>query len=126
VDDIVFTNDILPAALRPANNTPAAIPPYFPRFPAKYTYKFTPSYPPRAVDPEMIRKQAVAERALVEESLARLVAEDVNVATPTGDDDGKGKREEIWWETWKEMGCDLDRAAGDVWEVGKVKRELTG
>jgi hypothetical protein len=74
----------------------------------------------------MIRKQAVVERALVEESLARLVAAEGG-ETPIGiTGEGKQKRDEVWWETWKELGCDLDRGNGDVWPVNKMGRGLVG
>jgi Transcription factor TFIID complex subunit 8 C-term len=127
VDDVIYTQAILPATLRPANNTPASIPPTFPRFPAKYTYSYTPTYVPRAVDPELIRKVSVQERALVEQSLARLIAAEGGETAPwkTGCVEGE-KMEEVWWETWREMGCDLDRGVGDIWEVPKVRRRLAG
>jgi len=121
---VIYTRSILPSALRPSNNTPSVIPSTFPVFPPKYTYTFTPTYPPRAVDPEAIRKKAVAERALVQQSLARLVAESKAQPPEEGHvvKEGREKREEIWWETWKTMGCDLDRGVNEIWPVGKMRR----
>ena len=73
VDERVYTRAILPSGLRPQANTPEYIPRVFPLFPPKYTYSFTPSYVPRQVDPEVIRRKAAQERELVEQSLAQLV-----------------------------------------------------
>jgi hypothetical protein len=132
VDERIYTRVILPPSLRPSTNTPSFIPPTFPPFPPKYTYSFTPAYPPRPVDPETIRRKAVSERELVEQSLARLVG------TSEGQVAGGGKnsnvahkndresREEVWWETWREMGCDLERSANEIWPVGKMRRGLIG
>ena len=125
VNNMIYTRAILPSALRPSNNTPPFIPPTFPPFPPKYTYAFTPTYPPRAVDPETIRKRAVAERDLVEQSLARLVASEQRESTKDPRNvpvDGREKREQVWWETWREMGCDLDKTPYEVWPVGKMRR----
>ena len=129
VNDVVYVRAILPTSLRPSINTPSAIPAAFPRFPPKYTYSFTPSYPPRAVDPEAIRTKAVNESSLLEESLAKLVAAEakgeVTEARHTGKE-GRAERDEVWWETWKEMGCDLDRNVAEIWQVGDNKRGVAG
>lgn len=127
VNEKIYSRAILPPELRPAANTPDYIPPYFPKFPPKYTYAFTPAYPPRAIDPETIRKKAVAERQVVEESLAKLVAKEES-SKPREMQNGKSElegrelREEVWWETWREMGCDLDMGAKEVWPVIKNRR----
>ena len=131
VDERVYNRAILPTALRPTSNTPSSIPSTFPLFPPKYTYSFTPSYPPRAVDPETIRRKAVAERALVEQSLARLVSTETHVQSTgggavEGGKEGREAREEFWWETWREMGCDLDIGGNEIWPVGKMRRGLAG
>jgi hypothetical protein len=131
VNEKIYNRAILPPELRPSANTPAYIPPNFPTFPPKYTYAFTPTYSPRAVDPETIRRKAVAERQLVEESLARLVAEEESLKTTemqNGKEEKEGRdlREEVWWETWKEMGCDLDRGTKELWPVRKTRRAGMG
>ena len=75
------------------------------------------------------------EREKVEQSLAKLVAreaqgaEEEGVGTGRGAggrDEGREKREEIWWETWREMGCDVERGLGEVWPVEKMRRRGTG
>lgn len=72
----------------------------------------------------------MTERTLVEQSLARLiVVEGQTASTETNavaQKEGKEKREEIWWKTWKDMGCDLDRGINEVWPVPKVRRGLAG
>ena len=152
VDERIYTRAILPTALRPTSNTPSSIPSTFPRFPPKYTYSFTPSYPPRAVDPEIIRRKAIAELPLVEQSLARLVSAETQEAIAemppveeslaklvsawtqaqsTGGgsigeaNEGRAARElrdKVWWATWREMGCDLDRSGNEIWPVEKMRR----
>jgi len=124
VDERVYMRDILPQGLRPAQNTPAYIPRVFPLFPPKYTYSYTPSYVPRAVDPEVIRRRAARERELVEMSLARLVRREESVVAREvdgGEEGGRARREAVWWETWREMGCDVD-SSNEVWPVPKVRR----
>jgi hypothetical protein len=133
VDERVYTRAILPPGLRPSTNTPEYIPRVFPLFPPKYTYSYTPSYVPRTVDPEIIRRKAARERELVEQSLARLVRrEDEQLAGGKGGLEGRegigdvgdrGHREGVWWETWREMGCDLD-GSSDVWPVPKMRRAV--
>src|SRR5579862_2808597 len=124
VNELVYTRAILPPALRPQTNTPSFIPSTFPKFPPKYTYSFTPSYPPRAVDPETIRRKVVEERALIESSLSKLVAGQVRPQAPiiAEEKQGRERREEIWWEVWREMGCDLERGNDGVWPVEKSRR----
>jgi hypothetical protein len=131
----IFNRIILPSTLRPSTNTPASIPAVFPPFPPKYTYKFTPLYPPRITDPEKIHKRSVQERNRVEASLAKLaqaetpVVQEVIVAA-TGDNDdvvvGREGREAFWWRTWKEMECDKEIGAEEVWPVPKVRRGVGG
>jgi hypothetical protein len=95
-----------PRALRSESNTPGYVPSTFPHFPPKYTYSFTPSFPPRAVDPETIRSRGVGGGVW---------------------DVGMEKREEIWWETWRKMGCDVERGLGEVWPMmGKMRRRGKG
>jgi transcription initiation factor TFIID subunit 8 len=126
VNELVYTRAILPPALRPQTTTPSFIPSSFPRFPAKHTYSFTPSYPPRAVDPETIRRKVVEERALIESSLAKLVSGQVTrPVTSTGNKEGRERREEVWWETWRELGCDLDTKNEGVWPVERDRRGIT-
>jgi hypothetical protein len=67
----------------------------------------------------------------VEESLARLVAEEESskmTEMQNGKEEKTGRelREEVWWETWKEMGCDLDRGTKEVWPVRKPRRAGMG
>lgn len=130
VDENVYTRIILPTTLRPSTNTPDYIPQNFPRYPPKYTYSFTPSFPPRAIDPELIRKKVVNERGLVEQNLDRLVNSEVVVQQQQQKSAAGGEerdlREEVWWETWREMGCDLDRGGKEIWPVPKMGRGLTG
>jgi hypothetical protein len=130
VDERVYTRAILPSSLRPASNTPAFIPAAFPRFPPKYTYSFTPTYPPRATDPETILQKAIKERTLVEQNLARLIPTERLVQSTDMDivaqKEGRDEREEIWWNTWKDMGCDFEHGTNEVWPVSKVKRGLAG
>jgi hypothetical protein len=127
IDDIIYTQEILPEELRPSQNTPSAIPANFPPFPAKYTYSFTPSYPPRITEPELIRKQAALETQMVEKSLAKLVTAAGANETQETLEEARAKREEVWWETWKEMGCDLGKQEKeDIWEVDKVRRGMAG
>ena len=104
---------------------------YITSFPAKvYLLVFTPSFPPRAVDPETIRNRAVTEREKVEQSLAKLVAREMQSVREgeerAGERGGRERRDEMWWETWREMGCDVERGVGEVWPVGKMRRRVTG
>ena len=39
---------------------------------------------------------------------------------------GRERREEMWWETWREMGCDVERWERKIWPVGKMRRRETG
>jgi hypothetical protein len=83
----------------------------------------------------MIRNRAVTEREKVEQTLAKLVAREIQgeageeggVGRGGGrKEEGREKREEMWWETWGEMGCDVEREVGEVWPVGKTRRRGTG
>src|SRR5271156_2891973 len=102
VNETIFQNMILPSQLRSNNTTPSEIPPLFPRFPPKYTYKFTPAFPPRAIDPETIRRKTVEERSLIQASLARLIsAEYAAKWTAEGEDrraEGREDRMAVWWD----------------------------
>ena len=40
--------------------------------------------------------------------------------------EGSEAREAIWWRTWREMGCDAERGADEIWPVPKVMRGVTG
>ena len=126
VNDVVYTRAILPSSLRPSLNTPSYIPSWFPTFPPKYTYSYTPSYPPRPVDPEDIRNKAVLERDLLDKNLERLMnLENQRLQeNPPKFGEARDKREEVWWEAWKELGCDVARI--DIWPLPKIKRELQG
>lgn len=70
------------------------------------------------------------ERELVEQSLARLVNPEGQVVTQHQTENNSKEerelREEVWWETWREMGCDLERGGNEVWPVGKMRRGLAG
>jgi Transcription factor TFIID complex subunit 8 C-term len=125
VDQQIYTKAILPAQLRPQSNTPEYVPGTFPLFPPKYTWSYTPSYVPRAVDPEVIRRKAAQERELVERSLARLVQREGREGREERERDTgeRGERERVWWDTWREMGCDLDSLT-EVWPVPKLRREV--
>ena len=143
VNKEIFNKLILPPNLRPSTTTPSYIPPQFPRFPPRYTYAFTPSYPPRATDPEEIRKRAVQERDQVEKPLAKLIVmETPGMLPPPGEQQGGGVgdrggdsgvelvegregREAMWWRTWREMGCDAGRGADEIWPVPNVSRGVT-
>lgn len=46
--------------------------------------------------------------------------------TGNNNKEGRELREEVWWEAWREMGCDLERGGNEVWPVGKMRRGLTG
>jgi len=126
VNELVYTRAILPSALRPQTNTPAFIPPSFPTFPPKYTYSFTPSYPPRAVDPETIRKKVVEDRTLIESSLAKLIMSGHTTKKQTTrqitEKEGREKRDEVWWKCWREMGCDIDGGNEGIWPVERGRR----
>jgi transcription initiation factor TFIID subunit 8 len=50
------------------------IPPHFPSFPSKHTYKATPVYTNRENDPRMIREKATEEGIFAEQSLRKLMA----------------------------------------------------
>ena len=63
----------------------------------------------------------------MEQSLARLVSAGTLAQSTHGGAVGGGKeareaREEVWWETWREMGGDLDHSGNDIWPVGKIGR----
>jgi hypothetical protein len=69
------------------------------------------------------------ERELVEQSLARLVNTEGQVVPQhqTGNSkEGRELRDDVWWEAWMEMGCDLERGGNEVWPVGKMRRRLAG
>lgn len=124
IDERTYMETILPPQLRPQSNTPDYIPGTFPLFPPKYTWSYTPSYVPRAVDPEVIRRKAAQERELVERSLARLVQREEKQrrsAEMERDMGERGLRDQVWWDTWREMGCDLDSST-EVWSVPKTRR----
>jgi hypothetical protein len=75
----------------------------------------------------MIRRKAVEERVLVEENLAKLVDVDgVKEINGHVAKEGREQREQVWWETWKEMGCDVDMGNHEIWPVQKVRRGVTG
>ena len=67
----------------------------------------------------------------MEQSLARLVSAETQAQSTGGDSiegvkEGREAREEVWWETWREMGCDLERGGNEIWSVGKMRRGLAG
>ena len=65
----------------------------------------------------------------MEQSLARLVSAETQAPSTVGAagvKEGKEAREEVWWETWREMGCDLELGGNEIWPVGKMRRGLTG
>lgn len=72
------------------------------------------------------------EREKVEQSLAKLVARETQSAVEEGagvertGNEGREKREEMWWETWREMGYDLERGGSEIWPVEKMRRRETG
>jgi hypothetical protein len=64
---------------------------------------------------------------MVEESLAKLVAAAGATEKEETLEEARAKREEVWWETWRDMGCDLDKQEKeDIWEVDKVRRGMVG
>jgi Transcription factor TFIID complex subunit 8 C-term len=111
---------ILPSQLRSSNTTPAEIPAVFPRFPPKYTYKFTSTFPPRAVDPETIRRRTVEERSLIQASLARLIQAEY---PPQNIEEDKGAMQ-VWWDTWEQVSS-LEGSKGEVWPVERPRRSGT-
>jgi len=67
------------------------------------------------------------ERELVEQSLARLVNSEGQVVLQhqTGSSkEGRELRDKVWWEVWREMGCDLERGGNEIWPVEKLRRGL--
>jgi hypothetical protein len=46
------------------------------------------------------------------------------VETSDPANEGRQQREQVWWETWREMGCYLNRAGNEVWPVGNMRRGL--
>lgn len=56
----------------------------------------------------------------------RRLGEETTAGERTAEKEGREKREEVWWETWREMGCDLERGGMDIWPVGKMRRRETG
>ena len=128
VNETIYNKAILPTDLRPSANTPSVIPASFPRFPPKYTYSFTPAYPPRPVESEAIHEKAVEERELVEDNLAKLVGVEEHYELSSEASkairEGRQKREDVWWQTWRDMGCDLDRGGNQIWPVAKLSRGL--
>ena len=124
INETIFVRSVLPPSLRPANNTPNWVPPHFPPFPPKYTYSFTPTYPPRASDPETIRRTAVLERGLVEKSLGKLLKVEQDVKLETGGArEPRADRDELWWTTWRDMGLEVDGGEEEeIWPIGKMGR----
>ena len=70
------------------------------------------------------------EREKLEQSLAMLVARETQSVEEEGRahvaKDGREKRDEMWWDTWKEMGFDAEIRGSDVWPVGKMRRGVAG
>ena len=76
------------------------------------------------MDPETIRNRAVMEREKAEQSLAKLVARETQNVDQSVElrKEGRETRDEVWWETWREMGCDAERGGNEVWPVRKIRR----
>lgn len=67
----------------------------------------------------------------MEQSLARLVNAETQAQSTDGEavagvKEAREARDEVWWETWREMGCDLDHGGNEIWSVGKMRRRLAG
>jgi hypothetical protein len=103
------------------------IPSHFPPFPSQHTYKDTPVFPAREVDPRRIRELATEEGKLGEEALRKLAgavkAENTISAGPEIQDDatakvqkGPGRREETMDSLFEATMRDLLKSASDVAE----------
>ena len=103
------------------------IPRHFPSFPSKHTYKATPNFTSREIDPKKIRERATEEGRLGEEALRRLVGAGagtkdpaVKVAPSVTSGRLRRRREAVWKETMEAIvtGSTVDQASQNDVESG--------
>lgn len=107
------------------------VPPHFPAFPSKHTYKATPEFPEREKDPRRIRERATEEGRMGEEALRRLVG--------VGSDNGlvpkiksgpkarsmRMARDELWRETMQVLSSRYEDAKKSI-ENNKLREAYPG
>ncbi|KAL8731057.1 MAG: hypothetical protein Q9166_003708 [cf. Caloplaca sp. 2 TL-2023] len=101
-----YSHHFLGAALNgaPDEQNKSYVPPHFPPFPSKHTYKATAEFPSREEDPRKIRERATEEGRLGEEALRRLVSAKSSDRSPSMRGGQRNKpirqqRDELWKET---------------------------
>jgi hypothetical protein len=100
------------------------IPSHFPPFPSQHTYKDTPVFPAREVDPRRIRELATEEGKLGEEALRKLAGAvkaentisaklEIQKANNATEQKGPGRREEILESMFEATMRDLLKSVSD-------------
>lgn len=141
-EDVFHREHQLPTALlgpgldgRAGTKDDYYIPSHLPRFPSQHTYKDTPVYPDREVDPRRIRELATEEGKLGEEALRKLAgavqvektistSSEITQSRPTGSRRGTKKPEEsmdsMFETTMRELLRNPSSSSGNKFELGPI------